>query len=181
MGWKPPSKIFNSDSTKPNRLLLMVAENKFRNSKPECENSKTNLTPNSDELPIPSRTPERSNEKSKKSPTKPKKTRRTCLESKTWSTNSRSKSKPTNDRPKKLKKLPTPTSANTESFSTNWMRPKNEPIWPNPPSTNFELKPDNTKQNNKIINVTSKNIITSNFVYPLFFKNIIQTIKLLSN
>merc|ERR1712066_748622 len=119
--WKPPSKIFNSDSTKPNRLLLKVAENKSRNSKPECENSRTNLTVNSDEPPTPSRTPERSSEKSKKSPSKPKKTRRTCLESKTWSTNSRSKSKPTNDRPKKLKKLPTPTSANTESFSTSWM------------------------------------------------------------
>merc|ERR1711976_253006 len=117
---------------------------------------------------------ERSSEKSRKSVTKPKKTRRTCLESKTWSTNSRSKSKPTNDRPRKLKRLPTPTSANTESFSTNLMRPKNEPIWPNPPSTNFELKPDNTKQKK----ITSKNIdITSNFVYPLFFKNIIQTIK----
>merc|ERR1712050_466060 len=164
----------NSDSTKPNRLLLKVAENKFRNSKPECENSRTNLTVNNDEPPTPSRTPERSSEKSKKSPTKPKKIRRTCLESKTWSTNSRSKSKPTNDRPRKLKRLPTPTSANTESFSTSLTRPKNEPIWPNPPSTNSELKPDNIKQ--KII--TSKNINnTSNFVYPLFFKNIIQTVK----
>merc|ERR1712050_351790 len=81
---EPPSKIFNSDSTKPNRLLLKVAENKFKNSKPECENSRTNLTVNSDEPPIPSKTPERSSEKSRKSLTKPKKTRRTCLESRTW-------------------------------------------------------------------------------------------------
>merc|ERR1711997_1443466 len=106
--------------------------------------------------------PERSSEKSKKSPTKPKKTRRTCLESKTWSTNSRSKSKPTNDRPKKLKKLPTLTLANTESFSTSWTRPKNEPIWPNPPSTNSELKPDNTKHQ---IYITKNENQSSNFVY----------------
>merc|ERR1712066_128827 len=82
--WKPPSKTFSSDSTKPNRLLLKVAENKFKNSKPECENSKTNSTLNSDEPPTPSKTPERSSEKSRKSLTKPKKTKRTCLESRTW-------------------------------------------------------------------------------------------------
>merc|ERR1712154_365510 len=69
---------------KKNKLLLRVAESRSRNWKLECENSKTSLTVNSDEPPILSKTPEKSSEKSKKSLTKPKKTRRTCLEFRTW-------------------------------------------------------------------------------------------------
>merc|ERR1712046_76320 len=68
--------------------------------------------------------------KSRKSLTNPKRTRRTRAESKTWSTNCRSKSRPTNDKPKKLKNRLTPTLANSENFSTNLMSLKNELIWP---------------------------------------------------
>merc|ERR1712048_1027976 len=139
------SKIFNSDWTKLNKLPSRVAENRSKNSKLECENSRTNLMLNNDEPLIPSRTPERLNEKSRKSLTKPRRTRRTCLESKTWLTNSRSKSRPTNDKPRKPRKLPTPTCPNTENSSTSLMKPKNELIWLNLPSTNSELKPEAIK------------------------------------
>merc|ERR1712048_1412689 len=116
------SRIFNSDWTKPNKLLLKVAENRSKNSKPECENSRTSLMLNNEEPLIPSKTPERLNERSRKSLTKPRRTKRTCLESKTWLTNSRLKSRPTND------------------------KPRSELIWPNLPSTNSELKPEVNKQ-----------------------------------
>merc|ERR1712110_1226846 len=148
---------------KPNKSLLKAAENRFKNSKPECENSKTNSTVNNDELPIPSKTPGRSNEKSRRSPTKPRKTRRTCPEYKTWSTNSRLKSRPTNDRPKKLKKLPTPTSASTESFSTSLTKLKNELIWLNLPLTNSDLKPEDIK----LINIIFSTVCT---FFPNYFK-----------
>merc|ERR1712048_680682 len=80
--------------------------------------------------------------------TKPRRTRRTCREFKTWLTNSRSKSRPTNDKPRKPKKLPTPTCPNTENSSTSLMKPKNEPIWPNLTSTNSEPRPEDIKQKN---------------------------------
>merc|ERR1712071_576671 len=124
-----------------------VARNRSRNSKLECENSKTNSMANNDEPPNLSKTAERSNERSRKSPTNPRKTRRTCPESKTWSTNFKSRSKPTNDNPKNPKKLPTPTSANTESSNTNLTKQKNEPTWPNLPSTSSDPKPDPTRFN----------------------------------
>merc|ERR1712110_1236625 len=108
------------------QVALKGGRNRSRNSKPECENSKTSLTVNSDEPLTASRTPGRSNEKSRRSLTKPRKTRRTCPEYKTWSINSRLKSRPTNDSPRKPKKSPTPTSANTESFNTSLTKLKNE-------------------------------------------------------
>merc|ERR1712127_678543 len=94
-----------------------------------------------------SKTAERSNERSRKSLTNPRKTKRTCLESKTWSTNFKSRSRPTNDNQKKPKKLPTLTSANIESSNTNLMKQKTEPTWPNLPSTSSDPKPDPTRFN----------------------------------
>merc|ERR1712050_388540 len=74
-------------------------------------------------------------------------------ESKTWSTNSRSKSRPTNDKPKKLKNKLTPTSANSESFNTSSMNPKNELIWPNLLLTRCDQKPETPGKQNKQANL----------------------------
>merc|ERR1711935_911094 len=62
-------------------------------------------------------------------------------------TNFKSRSRPTNDNPKKPKNRPTPTSANTESSNTNLTKQKNEPTWPNLPSTSSDPKPDPTRFN----------------------------------
>merc|ERR1712178_633472 len=75
--WRPNSNKPRVKSTNLNRLLLKVVENKSRNSKPECENSRTNLTPNRNELPNPSNPTERWRGKSRKFLTNPKRTRRT--------------------------------------------------------------------------------------------------------
>merc|ERR1711997_1328340 len=101
-----------------------------------------NWIPNNDELLTVSRLPEKWNEKSRKSPTKLTKTRRTCPESKTSSTNCKLRSRPTSDKPKKLKKLPTKTCPSTERSNTNWMKLKNELIWLNPLLTRCDLRPE---------------------------------------
>merc|ERR1711978_354893 len=62
----PLSKNSRSDSMKPNKLLLKVAENKFRNSRLECGNLRTNLILNRNELLNPSNPIERWKGKSRK-------------------------------------------------------------------------------------------------------------------
>merc|ERR1711976_503582 len=119
-----------------------VAENKSKNWKLDSENLKTNWMLNKSEPPTASSLPENWNERSRKSLTKPKKTRRTWSESKIWLTNCRLRSRPTSDNLKKLKKLPTPTCLNTESFNTNWMKRKNELIWLNLLLTRCEPRPE---------------------------------------
>merc|ERR1712014_405646 len=68
---------------------------------------------------------------------------------------------------KKLKKLPTPICLNTESYNTNWMKLKNELIWPNLLLTRCEPRPE-TPSN--LINalIVHKNIY---FIIDSFKKN----------
>merc|ERR1712005_81853 len=92
---------------------------------------------------MPPRTKRNLKENSRKSSTLVKKTRRTLSVFKTSSTNSKSRSRPTRDKLKKPKKLVTPTWPNSERFNTDLTNLKNVPIWPKPPSTRPDPRPEN--------------------------------------
>ena len=64
------------DLMKLNKLLLKVAENRFKNLKLECENLRTNMTLNRNELLNPSNPTERWKGKLKKFLTNLKKTKK---------------------------------------------------------------------------------------------------------
>merc|ERR1711937_204421 len=136
----------------------MGAENKFKNSKPDSGSLKTNSTRNKEGHLSQLKIPGNLKENAKRLLTLGKKIRRILPGCKILRTNFKSKSKLTNDKPKKLKKLPTKTSRNTENYNTNLMRLKRELIWPNLLSTSFELK----------LGKLTKTFSSNRFVYQFF-------------
>merc|ERR1711997_606741 len=74
---RTPLSSTRNENSKLNKLLLRVAENKFKNSRLECENLKTNLILNRNELLNPSNPTEKWRGKSKKSATSLRRTKRT--------------------------------------------------------------------------------------------------------